>query len=56
MDDFIHNLTIRSMILEIKDRFSIGLLLFNVSLSRDGFLRSGGNKGLLEMHVEGICR
>ena len=29
----------RSVILEIKERFDIGRLLLNVSLSRDGFLR-----------------
>ena len=38
---FRRNFTMRSMILEIKDRLDIGRQLFNVSLSRDVFLRSG---------------
>ena len=34
----IRGLTMRSVMLEIKDRFHIGRKLYNVFLSRDGFL------------------
>ena len=37
----------RSVSLEIKDRFDTGRYLFNVSLSRDGFLRSGVTRDCL---------
>ena len=38
----------RSVILVIKDRFDIGRSLFNASLSRDGFLRSGVTRDCLK--------
>ena len=53
---FRRDLTMRSVILEIKERFDMGLYLFNVSLSRDGFFEEWGDKGLLEMHGESTCR
>ena len=36
-----------SVILEIKDRLDIGWQLFNISLTRDGYLRSGVTRNCL---------
>ena len=46
----------RSVILEIKERFDIVRSLFNVSLSTDGFMRSGVARDCFELHGKSTCR